>query len=111
MRSERSLLGEIQEAIGLIDSYAGDRDEAELRTARMRRDAICMRLIVIGEAANRLSTELKAAHSDVNWRGVIALRHLLAHDYGSADDAILWRIVSEQLPDLGRRIDLIVASL
>ena len=51
-----------------------------------------MRLIVIGEAANRLTDDGKAQLPDLNWGGMAGLRHMLAHDYGAASPTLLWSI-------------------
>ena len=59
-----------------------------------------MRLIVIGEAANRLSDQTRAAIPSMDWRGMANLRHVLAHDYGAASPSILWTIATVEVPEL-----------
>jgi len=66
----------------------------------LARDAVCMRLIVIGEAANRLTAEGKALLPDLSWDRMAALRHLLAHDYGAASPSLLWSIATVNVPEL-----------
>lgn len=66
----------------------------------LTRDAVCMRLIVIGEAANRLTDDGKAMLPDLNWAGMAGLRHILAHDYGAASPSLLWSIATVSVPEL-----------
>ncbi len=64
------------------------------------RNAVCMRLVVIGEAASRLSDEFKASMPGLNWPGIVRTRHLLSHDYGSGNPDILWVIATERVVEL-----------
>ena len=54
----------------------------------------------IGEDANSLSDQFKNTHPEIDWRGIIGLRHNIAHEYGSIDPKILWNILSEEIPTL-----------
>ena len=92
------------ESVALIEAYTAGQTAAAFRSNMMMRDAVCMRLIVIGEAANRLTGETMARIPDLNWRGMAGLRHLLAHDYGSASPSLLWSIVSGNLPGLAKAL-------
>ena len=74
--------------------------EARFHEDWLVRDAVCMRLVVIGEAASRLSDEFKASMPGLNWPGIIRTRHLLSHDYGSGNPDILWVIATERVVEL-----------
>ena len=50
------------------------------------RDAVSMNLQQIGELAKSFSNEfLTATHPEMNWRAIVGMRNLFAHDYGSMD--------------------------
>jgi uncharacterized protein with HEPN domain len=38
-------------------------------------------LKIIGEAASRLSEEMRASHPEVTWGQMIGMRHILVHGY------------------------------
>ncbi|NBP54685.1 MAG: DUF86 domain-containing protein [Actinobacteria bacterium] len=57
-------------------------------------------LEIIGEAANSLGEEFKARHGGVEWRQLIALRHLLAHHYHRVDPQQIWIVITAQIPEL-----------
>jgi uncharacterized protein with HEPN domain len=66
-RSVRSMTKDI--------SFAGFIQDRKLYRA-------CEREIeILGEAANRISDELKAAHPEVPWSKIVGTRHRLAHEY------------------------------
>ena len=66
---------------------------------------------MIGEAASNLSLELIAAHPEVPWQDVVALRHVLVHQYFGVDIAIVWRLVIDDLPPLEQAVRAILAEL
>lgn len=103
MRSERddaALVHEMLEAAQFIRKHLETLPGGTFHNNWLVRDAVCMRVVVIGEAASRLSAEFKASLPEINWPGIIRTRHLLAHDYGSADPDILWVIATERVVDL-----------
>ena len=42
-------------------------------------------LQIIGEAAARVSNELREKHPEVAWGGMIGIRHVLVHGYFETD--------------------------
>jgi uncharacterized protein with HEPN domain len=66
---------------------------------------------IIGEAANRVSGELKAAHPDVPWTKIIGTRHRLAHEYDEIQLAIIYRIATVHIGELVPQLERILASL
>ena len=55
---------------------------------------------IIGEAANGVSKPARAAMPQLDWAGMIGLRHVVVHDYGRVDLAQVWTIVHRDLPPL-----------
>ena len=58
------------------------------------------RLEVIGEAVTRLSEEFRAEHSEIPWRKIVGTRNVLIHAYHRVDLSEVWRVVTQELPDL-----------
>jgi uncharacterized protein with HEPN domain len=50
------------------------------------------------ESAQRLSSALRAAHPDVEWRRIIAFRNVLVHDYLGIDLERIWEILQHDVP-------------
>ncbi|MCS5498379.1 DUF86 domain-containing protein [Cnuibacter physcomitrellae] len=55
-------------------------------------------LIDLSAAADRLPESFRAAHPDVDWRGIRAVRNFIAHDYDGTDVEILWQALAVQFP-------------
>jgi uncharacterized protein with HEPN domain len=45
----------------------------------------------IGEAANRTSDELRQEHSEIPWRDMIGMRHIIVHHYEDLDLDEVWQ--------------------
>jgi len=55
---------------------------------------------IMGEAAIRVSDDLKEEHPDIPWPQIISTRNRLIHGYFDVDLAIVHRIIIEDLPPL-----------
>ena len=66
----------------------------------MIQDAVLRNLQVIAESTKRLSDLLKATHRDFDWRGIAGFRNFLVHDYLGVDLGIVWKVVTEDVPEL-----------
>lgn len=53
---------------------------------------------IIGEAARLVSSKTRSTHPEVPWRQLVGLRHKVAHDYHGVDLAIVWEVVTAELP-------------
>ena len=70
----------------------------------LRRRALERTLEVLGEAARKVSVEFQSAHPDIDWRGLIGQRNVLAHEYGRIDHRLLFEAANVRLPPLIARL-------
>ena len=73
-----------------------DDFEADLKT----QSAVQHQLIVLGEAAKRLSGEFRGRHNGVEWREVAGLRDVLTHAYHRVSLLHVWEVATEDVPGL-----------
>lgn len=73
-------------------------------------DAICRNLEIIGEAASKLDADFRAAHPEIPWRQMIAVRNILIHNYDGVDTGIVWGLVDRDIPDLLKAIQRLLAE-
>jgi uncharacterized protein with HEPN domain len=92
------LIEQILESINLIKNYTSALTEQEFNSKSMVRDAVLMHLIVIGEAAHKLPEDFKKKHDAIEWMRITRTRHIIAHEYGRVDFAVIWRIITIYLP-------------
>lgn len=63
-------------------------------------DAVIRNLMVIGEAAQQMPEDERLRYTQVPWGQIAGLRNRIVHDYAGVDLEIVWKVVSENIPDL-----------
>ena len=84
MRDDRERLVDMLEAIQKIEQYAHD-EEFSSQNENLVEVWMIHHLQIIGEAAARVSNELREKHPEVAWGGMIGMRHVLVHGYFETD--------------------------
>lgn len=100
--SER--LKHIVEAIGYISRAMVGVTKERLSTDYILRHALTWNIMVIGEAANKLSQGFCEAHPDTPWRKIAGMRNVLVHDYYQIDEEELFMVITEDIPALNLQI-------
>ena len=83
------------EAIARIQSWNSDAVPKS-----MYQSAVLHELMIIGEAAGRLSDGFKETHPDIPWQDVVGQRVQLAHHYWETQWARIQQTVQEDIPAL-----------
>jgi uncharacterized protein with HEPN domain len=68
-------------------------------------------LEIVGEAANRVSDDVRARHPEVPWRAIIDFRNLLAHGYEYVLLDRVWQVIVADLPPFEEQIRAILDEL
>lgn len=102
----RHMLDAAREAI----SFAAGRSRDDLDRDRMLVLAIVKDVEIIGEAASRTTAATRAAHPDVPWTQIIAMRNRLIHAYFDVDLQVVWDTVTVDLPELVRMLEPLVGG-
>jgi uncharacterized protein with HEPN domain len=66
---------------------------------------------IIGETANYITETTKNKFSEIEWRQITGLRHILVHEYFGIDDKLIWQIIQTDIPELKQKIDTILSIL
>jgi uncharacterized protein with HEPN domain len=67
-------------------------------------NSVCMGLLQIGELANHLPDGFLAAHTEVPWRQIVAMRNVVVHGYGTVNVERIWATVQEDIPELEKKL-------
>jgi uncharacterized protein with HEPN domain len=110
MRGDKARLDDILEAIGHIEKYA-IKGQVAFETEELIQVWFLRHLQIIGEASRALSSSLKDNHPEIPWVKIIAMRHILVHDYFGIDLPLVWNVVERELPDLKERVNAVLEEL
>lgn len=102
MWSERdvALVEEMRLTLNRIEALIAGEEQATFLADKAKPHALAMFFVVLGEAANKVSPELKSAYPDVAWDYAAKLRHLIAHEYRRIDHNQLWEFATLDVPVL-----------
>jgi uncharacterized protein with HEPN domain len=104
MRPEQLYLNDIVEAADTIVEFVTGMDEVTFYRDTKTQSAVLQKLIVIGEAAARLSKNFKDQYPGIEWRDIVAFRNILVHSYFSVKLDIVWETIQQDVPALRHRI-------
>ena len=108
-RDPRKYLWDAREAARTVLTFVQGRAWEEYRQDVLLRSAVERQLEIVGEALNQLSKrDAELARLIPELGSVVAFRNILVHGYADVDDAAVWRIVSEDLPELESRLDALL---
>ena len=94
--SIRQMLVHAEEAINLVAGLS----QPELEQDRVLSLAVLRLLEIVGEAAARISPEVRESHTRIPWSQIVALRNRLIHGYDAVDMSVIWQVLSSDLPEL-----------
>lgn len=99
-RPEDLYLADIVEACHDVRRFVGGRTPDEWYADKVSRYAVLARIAVLGEAANRLSPDLRTRYPDAPWRKIVGFRNVAVREYFAVEWLVVWRIAERDLPEL-----------
>ncbi|MEO1353124.1 MAG: DUF86 domain-containing protein [Cyanobacteria bacterium J06635_15] len=100
MSRDQQSIQDIWNASQEILSFVAGMNFDALNTDRRTQAAVLYEIIVIGEAANRLSDTFQQKYSSIPWKEIIGMRNILAHQYEKVDSEVVWDVVIHDIPEL-----------
>ncbi len=110
MRADQLYLNDMVAAAEAIDRFLADAPEQTFLLSELQQSAVLQKLIVIGEAAARVSQATRSAHPHIPWQDIVAFRNIAVHAYFSVDWTIVWHTVTADVPMRREQIDQLLAG-
>lgn len=97
MRNDIEWLKDILDAIQQIEKYIKLGKE-KYSNDELIQTWMIHHLQIIGEAANKLSTQIQEKYSEVKWYQIVGMRNLLIHEYFGVDLEEIWNTIINDIP-------------
>ena len=94
----------------MVLAYLDDVTEASFYEDGKLQDAVIRRLLVVGEAANRVSSETQQSLSDIAWLKIRGIRNRLVHEYDGIDLAIVWATTQTEILELEVKLKAVLSD-
>ena len=99
-RDWRIRVQDILDAIERVQRHVSDHDLARFTENELVVDAVSYCFGIIGEAARHVPDQVAAAHPELQWAEMRAMRNVVVHEYFGVTLETLWKTASEDLPGL-----------
>ncbi|MCK5863339.1 MAG: DUF86 domain-containing protein [Candidatus Hydrogenedentes bacterium] len=109
-RTDPLLLADILDAINEVVETTPIEHEI-FYADKMIRSHVLRHIQIIGEAVNRLSSDLKTQHTHLPWRAITGMRHAIVHDYFEVDWEEVYTTAIRDIPPLRQQISNILMTI
>ena len=110
MKDDIVYIKHILDAINDIESSVKNLSKEDFKKSKDIKDATVRRIEIIGEAAKNISKGMRNKYRDIEWKKIVGTRDIMIHAYFNVDLDIIWDIVKKDLPDLKKKIKIILAN-
>lgn len=106
-KNDLNIVRYLLEQIDIIEKYLFNKTEDEFYREDLLKDACYARLLVLGEYAGRVSSELKKEYKEIEWDVIRGARNFYAHAYDALDWTKVWETLSRDIPELKEKLKTI----
>lgn len=111
MKIPHVYLEDMVEAIEKVEKYLNGVNEEQFSHDTILQDAVIRRLMIIGEAATKLSDDIKQQAPEIPWKTIISFRNVAIHVYAEVSMEKVWEIYKQDLPPLIGQLRTLLQSL
>ena len=88
--------------------FVRGKRRAHLESNRMLVLSLVKELEIIGEAAGKVSDEIRSQYGAIPWQDISGMRNRLIHAYFDIDLDVVWSTVTKDLPQLKAALESIL---
>jgi uncharacterized protein with HEPN domain len=111
MRDLSVYLRDILAACESISAFTAGMDLNTFRGDDKTASAVIRKFEVIGEATKQLPEEFRQRHSEIPWKEMAGMRDRLIHFYFGVDHRLVWKTITDRLPNLTRQVRYILERM
>lgn len=111
MSRDNAHLWDILNAARAIRRFIAGVSQAQFLANEEKYEAVNRKFEIIGEAAKRLSPQIRSLFPEIPWSLVAAMRDVLIHDYDDVNLDTVWKTATEDLPLLIARLEAYLEAL
>jgi len=103
-KSPIEYLKHIVDEIEFLEGQIRNLSEDQFMHDELKQRAFSRSLEIIGEATKMVSDEFRSTYPNIDWKSFAGLRDKLIHHYFGVDYAIVWDVVTNELPPLKEKL-------
>ncbi len=104
MKDDLANLEDIRIAANKVHIFISTVSYEKFIEDELVQSAVIRQLEIMGEAVKRLSPAFRADHPLIPWQQIAGLRDRLIHAYDDINNERIWIIVTQDVPDLLRKL-------
>lgn len=108
MREYKLFLYDIKEALDKIEGFTTGISLEDFEQDVKTIDAVLRNLEIIGEASKHIPKSIRERYTNIDWKAIIGMRNIIAHEYFGVRLEIIWKTIEERLPELKETIEKII---
>ena len=101
-------MSDIVEAAELINEQVATITYEDFLGNKMLQQSILFGFAVIGEAANKISSETREKYSEIEWSSIINFRNIIVHAYFSLNLKTVWDAATKRVLPLAEHVRAII---
>ena len=100
MQRDLQFLLDMLQSAELIETYTAHCSKEEFVENIQLQDAVIRRLLIIAEAARRVSEAKRQVLANISWQEINGMRNRLVHEYDDVNLDIVWNVIQSEIPTL-----------
>jgi uncharacterized protein with HEPN domain len=99
-KTDGALIGDMVAYARKVRDRVAGKTRDEFDADETLQFALAYLILVVGEAASKLSPSARTQLPNLPWSDIINMRHRLVHGYGAVNADIVWDVATSDLPVL-----------